>query len=85
MPLLHESSDAKKFDTRMVERNITRGIVPASDADKASASLADDGANAEWINIEVIAAGDGIRKVPSNGTPEATAILESIGSPIDES
>jgi hypothetical protein len=85
MPLLHESSDAKKFDTRMVERNVTRNIVSASEADKTMAQLADDSANAEWINLEVIAAGDGIRKVPSNGTPEANAILVSIGSPIDES
>jgi hypothetical protein len=78
MPLLHESSDAKKFDTRMVERNITRGIVAAADADKITKGLADDSANAEWVNLDVISATEEMRRVPANGSPEATEILSSL-------
>jgi hypothetical protein len=79
MPLLHEASEAKKFDTRMVERNITRGVVPAADADKIVKGLPDDAANAEWVNLDVIGASDEIRRVPANGTPEASEILASLG------
>jgi hypothetical protein len=56
MTLLQEAVDAKKFDTRMVERNTTRGVISADDADKIIKKLPDDAENAEYISIESIAA-----------------------------
>ena len=31
MTLLHEAVDAKKFDTRMIERNMTRNVTTAEE------------------------------------------------------
>jgi hypothetical protein len=55
MPLLHESVEAKKFDTRMVERNVARGVINSKEADDVSKRLPDDGENAEWVNTETLA------------------------------
>jgi hypothetical protein len=55
MTLLHEAVNAKKFDVRVVERNVQRGFIRAEDADKAAKDLPDDGDNAEWVNIETLA------------------------------
>jgi hypothetical protein len=52
MTLLHEAVDAKKMDVRLVERNITRGIVSADDVEKNLKKLPDDGDNAITISIE---------------------------------
>ncbi|MDR3608113.1 MAG: hypothetical protein P4M08_12115 [Oligoflexia bacterium] len=84
MPLLHESSEDKKFDTRMVERNVTRGVVPAADVDKFLKNLPDDAEGAEWVNLDVIAASDDIRRVPTNGSPEAEAILMDLANDHEE-
>jgi hypothetical protein len=55
MTLLHEAVSAKKFDVRVVERNVARGFIRAEDADKAAKDLPDDSENAEWVNLEVLA------------------------------
>lgn len=55
MTLLHEAVDAKKFDVRMVERNVTRGVVSSEDAAKISKQLPDDADNGEWVSLESIA------------------------------
>ncbi len=52
MTLLHEAVDEKKFDTRMIERNLTRGVITADEADKVSKKLADDSENAAWTSLE---------------------------------
>jgi len=46
MPLLHESVNEKKFDIRMVERNVQRGQVSNDEIEKHMKSLPDDAANA---------------------------------------
>jgi hypothetical protein len=59
MTLLHEAVDAKKFDNRVVSRNIDRGLVPPNDAKKITENLPDDAANAEYVSIEDIAQSEG--------------------------
>ena len=56
MTLLHEAVDAKKLDTRMVERNITRGVVSADEHDRAVKKLPDDAENAEYISLDTLIA-----------------------------
>ena len=46
MPLLHDSVGDKKFDVRMVERNVQRGRVASEEVEKHLKSLPDDAANA---------------------------------------
>jgi hypothetical protein len=46
MPLLHDSTNEKKFDVRMVERNLTRGQVSHDEIEKVLKTLPDDSANA---------------------------------------
>lgn len=59
MTLLHEATDSKKFDTRMVERNIARNVMSADDLEKQLKKLPDDGDNAEWVSLETIAGTEG--------------------------
>lgn len=49
MSLLQESFDAKKFDVRVVERNVLRGVISAEDAKKATEKLPDDAANGDMV------------------------------------
>lgn len=55
MTLLKDAVEAKKFDIRMIERNLARGVITAQDAQATSDVLPDDGENAEWISIETLA------------------------------
>lgn len=55
MTLLHESVETKKLDTRMIERNVARGVISQDDVEKALKKLPDDAANADWISIETLA------------------------------
>jgi predicted choloylglycine hydrolase len=50
MPLLHDSANEKKFDVRMVERNVLRGQVSQEEAEKFLKTLPDDSANAVTVN-----------------------------------
>jgi hypothetical protein len=56
MTLLHEATEAKKLDTRMVERNIARGRVDHEDLEKALKKLPDDAENAEYISLDTLIA-----------------------------
>lgn len=58
MTLLHDAVKEKKFDVRMVERNVARGVVTAEEAEKALASLPDDAENAETISLDALIADD---------------------------
>jgi len=58
MTLLHEAVEAKKFDTRMIERNVTRNVVAQDDVRKATDKLPDDADNADYISIEELAASE---------------------------
>lgn len=51
MALLHESVNFKKFDIRMVERNIARGVLSPQEYTDLVKNLPDDGENAEWVNV----------------------------------
>ena len=66
MALLHEAVDKKKMDTRVVERNVARGVIRPEDVQKAVKDLPDDSANAEYVSIEDLAA-DGSESNSSNG------------------
>ena len=55
MTLLHDAVNQKKFDTRVLERNVSRGVIRAEDAEKAAKDLPDDSANADWISIQSLA------------------------------
>jgi hypothetical protein len=51
MPLLHDSVDSKKLDTRMVERNLSRGVIAPKEVEDALKKLPDDAENAEYVEI----------------------------------
>ena len=55
MALLHDAVDSKKLDVRMVERNISRGVISAEDYEKSLKKLPDDELNAEWVSIDSLA------------------------------
>ncbi len=55
MALLHDSVDFKVLDTRLVERNVARGVISAEDVKKAVSQLPDDSENAEWVSIDSLA------------------------------
>jgi hypothetical protein len=52
MALLHEAVEKKKMDTRMVERNVNRGVISQADVDAAVKALPDDAENATWVAID---------------------------------
>ncbi len=54
MALLHEAVDEKKFDVRVSERNVTKGVVTADEAQKATDKLPDDADNAQYVSIEAL-------------------------------
>lgn len=65
MALLHDSVNSKKFDVRLVERNIARGRVTSKELEDALKVLPDDSENAEWVSIDSL---DNDGEVPrSNG------------------
>ena len=60
MTLLHEDVESKKFDVRMIERNVARGVVSSADVQKAVESLPDDAENADYISVNtLLEEGDG--------------------------
>lgn len=60
MTLLHEAVEAKNFDTRMIERGLTRGIVSQDQVEKTAKALTDDSANALAVSLDDLAAWDGM-------------------------
>ncbi len=52
MTLLHEAVEQKKFDIRMLDRNLVRGLVSDDEAKVNLASLPDDADLADYIAIE---------------------------------
>jgi len=56
MTLLFDATEAKKFDSRVVERNIQRGFAKADDYDKFVKDLPDESENAETVSIEALLA-----------------------------
>ena len=56
MTLLNKASEFKKFDVRVIERHLNRGVLSTTDIEKSIKALEDDSDNAEYISIEEIAA-----------------------------
>ena len=56
MTLLKDAIQAKKFDVRISEKNLQKGVISNDELVKALNSLPDDAENAEYISIESIAA-----------------------------
>ncbi|MGK5089809.1 hypothetical protein WDW86_19840 [Bdellovibrionota bacterium FG-2] len=54
MSLLNEAVESKKFDVRVVERNISRGLVLDEDWKKVQAALPDDSDNADYMNLDTL-------------------------------
>ncbi len=54
MSLLNEAVEDKKFDIRVVERNISRGLVLDEDWKKVEAALPDDADNADYLNLDTL-------------------------------
>jgi hypothetical protein len=52
MTLLHDAVEAKKLDTRVVERNQNRGMISADDVEKAVKKLPDDADAGDWVSID---------------------------------
>lgn len=65
MALLHEAVEFKKLDTRLVERNLTRGVITRKEFDDSVKNLPDDSENAEWVNIEILATETGEKETPN--------------------
>lgn len=55
MTLLHEAVEAKKLDTRMIERNVARNVIKSEELRTAHQALPDDSDNAQWMSIEALA------------------------------
>jgi len=52
MSLLHEAINEKKFDVRMLERNLVRNVVTDKEAKTFVESLPDDSENAAFTNLD---------------------------------
>lgn len=52
--MLSDASKDKKFDIRVLEKNISRGVVSAEDAQAAVKKLKDDADNAIWVKVDEI-------------------------------
>ncbi len=60
MTLLLDATEAKKFDSRVVERNIQRGSAKVEDYEKFVKELPDDSANVEIVSIEALIADNSV-------------------------
>ncbi len=52
MVLLDEAVEKKKFDTRMIERNVARNVVSSVEVEKMFSQLPDDEESAIWVSTE---------------------------------
>lgn len=69
MTLLKKSVEGKRFDSRLVEKNVRRGVVSNSDVKSYVDSLPDDSANAVWVAIDEI--DEASARVPADILAEA--------------
>ena len=52
MSLLHDSIQEKKFDVRMLDKNLVRNVVSDKDVKSHLEQLPDDSENAAYVSIE---------------------------------
>ena len=55
MSLLHEAIQEKKFDTRMLEKNLVRNVISDKEVKTAIEKLPDDSENALFTNLDELA------------------------------
>jgi nitrogen regulatory protein PII len=55
MSLLHEAISEKKFDVRMLEKNLVRNVVSDKEVKTFIDQLPDDAENANFISLEEVA------------------------------
>lgn len=67
MTLLHKAFEDKKFDVRLVEKNISRGFVSVDDVQQNLGELPDDAENADYISLDVLL-NEGAEVCPSEQT-----------------
>lgn len=75
MTLLHEAVEAKRFDTRIVERNIARSVLKPNELQTTMGALPDDSENAEWMSIEALAGEPGRDDSSDSFGPESASSL----------
>ena len=56
MSLLKDAIQEKKLDIRMMEKNLSKGLITSDEVTRTENALEDDAENAEYISIESIAA-----------------------------
>ena len=54
MSILHDAINSKKFDVRMLDKNLTRNVVTDKEAKAVIEALADDADNAEYVSLDDI-------------------------------
>lgn len=62
MSLLHESIDKKKFDTRVVDKNLVRSVITDAEYKQFIAKLPDDSENVQYVGVEEIDASEAASK-----------------------
>jgi len=67
MTLLYQAVESKKFDTRLQERNVQRGLLKPDELNGNVGQLPDDSEFAEYVSFDAIAQGDGKKRIPANG------------------
>ena len=55
MSLLHEAITEKKFDVRMLEKNLVRNVVSDKEVKTFIDQLPDDSENADFISLDEVA------------------------------
>lgn len=62
MALLNEAMNEKKFDTRLIGRNVTRNVITSEEVDQNVKKLPDDNENADWVSIDTLVQSDSDKK-----------------------
>jgi hypothetical protein len=50
--LLNEAVESKKMDTRLIERNVTKGLLSHEEVQSYTQQLPDESENADWISVD---------------------------------
>lgn len=54
MTLLHDATVQKKFDSRLIERAVSRGHLKQEELDKNVKELPDDSASADYVSLDTL-------------------------------
>jgi hypothetical protein len=53
-PLLKNAVEQKKFDVRLIEKNVTRGVISQEETEKYLKQLPDDAHNVDIVELDSI-------------------------------